>query len=294
MMQIFIASKTIVRHAEDENLLRNRRASTWYLLHCIREYHLARHCSSSVNDAHVHVGYFPRKGRDEPFYYSPCRILGILNRVGVEEFIFSSTNAVWDFEGDAMHREAREMLRLAGRRAHAFFWVTDEYLKHDPDLSDLPDFYEGLKLHGGETPWLKHPRLLSRILAIAEERKFRVQIHTGEQDDKTANPISGYLPYCRNFPGIKFDLAHGKPAEDVPRAVNENDNVYVDCAYCGADAVRKWLEAGAREDRILFGSDLPVQQRLFDMSLTKYIRKTIRGFPSAQILHDNFKNFLAT
>ena len=245
-----------------------------------------------ICDAHVHVGYFPRKGREEPFYYSPRRILGILDRTGVKEFIFSSTNAVWDFTGEAMHREAREMIRLAGKRAHAFFWVTDEYLKHDPDLSGLPEFYEGFKLHGGETPWLKHPRLLSCVLAIAGERKFPVQIHTGEKDDQTENPISGYLPYCRKFPEVKFDLAHGKPEKEVPAAVNENENVYVDCAYCPAAVVKQWLDVGAREDRILFGSDLPVQQRLFDLPLTDYLRKTIRGFSSSKILHDNFKDFL--
>ncbi|MBR4663307.1 MAG: hypothetical protein IKO93_05490 [Lentisphaeria bacterium] len=245
-----------------------------------------------ICDAHVHVGYFPRKGREEPFYYSPRRILGILDRACVEEFIFSSTNAVWDFTGDAMHQEAREMIRLAGKRAHAFFWVTDEYLKHDPDLSALPGFYEGFKLHGGETPWMRHPKLLNRVLGIARERGSRVQIHTGEKEDKDANPISGYLPYCRKFPEIKFDLAHGKPASEVPRAVNENDNVYADCAYCGWNVVRGWLDAGAREERILFGSDIPVQQRLFDLSLTDYMRKTIRGFSTVRILHDNFKEYL--
>lgn len=245
-----------------------------------------------VNDAHVHVGYFPRKGREEPFYYSPRRILSILDRAGVEEFIFSSTNAVWDFSGVAMHREAREMLRIAGKRAHAFFWVTDEYLKYDPDLSDLPEFYEGFKLHGGETPWLRHPKLLNRVLAIARERGFPVQIHTGEKDDKDANPISGYLPYCRKFPQIKFDLAHGKPSSEVPYAVNEYDNVYVDCAYCSSNVVNQWLDIGAREDRILFGSDLPVQQRLFDLSLTAYMRKTISGFSSGRILNNNFKDYL--
>ena len=78
----------------------------------------------------------------------------------------------------------------------------------------------------------------------------------------------------------------------MPRAVNENDNVYVDCAYCGADVVRGWLENGAREDRILFGSDLPVQQRLFDFLLTDYMRKTLRGFSSVRILHDNFREYL--
>ena len=245
-----------------------------------------------ICDAHVHVGYFPRQGREEPFYYSPRRILGILNRAGVDEFIFSSTNAVWDFSGEAMNREAWEMLRLAGTRAHAFFWVTDEYLKRDPNLSELPDFYEGFKLHGGETPWLRHPALLNRVLSIARERNFRIQIHTGETDDKMGNPLSSYLPYCRKFPEIRFDLAHGKPEHEVPRAVNENDNVYVDCAYCSAAVVVSWLEAGAREDRILFGSDIPVQQRLFALSLTEYLRKTIGEFTSQKILRRNFSRFL--
>ena len=39
-----------------------------------------------ICDAHVHVGYFPRKGWEEPFYYSPRRILGILDRAGVDEY----------------------------------------------------------------------------------------------------------------------------------------------------------------------------------------------------------------
>jgi len=246
-----------------------------------------------ICDAHVHVGYFPRKGVDEPFYYSPRRVLGILTRAGVGAFIFSSTNAVWDFKGEAMHAEAREMLRLAPDRAHPFFWITDEYLKRDRFLEKLPDFYEGLKLHGGETPWLHHPKSLRRILAIARERRLPVQIHTGGNDDERDNPIGGYLPFCREFLSVKFDLAHGKPAAAVPDAVNHNENIYVDCAYCSAEAVQDWLDAGAREERILFGSDIPVQQRLFDLPLTAYLRKALRGFSSSKILSQNFKDFLA-
>lgn len=244
----------------------------------------------AVSDAHVHVGYYPRRGYVEPFYYSPRRVFGILDRAGVGEFVFSSTNAVWDFDGEAMHREAREMLRLAGKRAHAFFWVTDEYLKRDPELEKVPEFYEGLKLHGGETPWLDNPAMLERVLAIANERKLRVQIHTGEQDDKNANPISGYLPYCRKFPEVNFDLAHGRPEELVPRAVNDHDNVYVDCAYCDVSVVRSWLDAGARPERILFGSDIPVQQRHFDISLTAYLRKQIKAYSG--LLHTDLKEFM--
>lgn len=216
-----------------------------------------------------------------------------MNRVGVTEFIFSSTNAIWDFEGGAMHREAREMLRIAGAGAHPFFWVTDEYLKRDPDLSNLPNFYAGFKLHGGETPWLRRARLLRLVLSIARERHFPVQIHTGGDDDGETNPIRSYLPFCKEFSTVKFDLAHGKPFAEVPLAVNSHDNIYVDCAYCSAAIVDQWLAAGAREDRILFGSDIPVQQKLGDTPLTDYLRRTLRGFTSHRILYQNFQDFLA-
>jgi len=247
----------------------------------------------AVNDAHVHVGYFPRLGFEEPFYYSPRRVVGILNRAGVDEFIFSSTNAIWDFTGKVMHAEAREMLRLAPGRAHPFFWVTDEYLKRDRYLENLPDFYEGFKLHGGETPWLHHWKLLNRVLSIARERRLPVQIHTGGEVNERDNPLTAYLYSCMAFKEVNFDLAHGKPFRSVPDAVNRNENVYVDCAYCTQEIVQGWLDAGAREDRILFGSDIPVQQRLANVSLTGYLKKILQGFSSPKILSQNFKDFLA-
>ena len=182
---------------------------------------------------------------------------------------------------------------LPGNGLTLFFWITDEYLKNDPDLNKLPDCYEGFKLHGGETPWLEMPDVLDRVLAIARERNFRVQIHTGEKREISENPISAYLPYCRKYPTVKFDLAHGKPFTEINQAINEADNIYVDCAYSQAEIVQKWLDNGAREDRILFGSDIPVQQRLFDVSLTAYLRNTLKGFSSKKILSQNFKDFMS-
>ena len=79
-------------------------------------------------DAHVHVGYYSRKGREEPFYYSPRRVVGVLNRCGVDEFIVSSTCAQVEGIGIAdILREAMEVKRLEGRRAYVFFrlWTFD-------------------------------------------------------------------------------------------------------------------------------------------------------------------------
>lgn len=244
-------------------------------------------------DAHVHMGYFPRWGREEPFYYSPQRIFGALTRAGVDEFIVSSTNAVWDVKGTSMHAEAREMKRLAGGRAHIFFWVSMRYLEHDPDLSKLPEgLYEGVKLHGGESPWLQKPALLERVLCIARERAFPLQIHTGSNDNGFSNAIGEYLPYCRRFPEVATDFAHGVPYADVPAAMAELPRAYVDTAFVAPQTVAAWLESGVDERRILFGSDLPAPQRYDNIGLSAYVRRAGRNFPSPYILSDNAKRFL--
>lgn len=244
-------------------------------------------------DAHVHMGYFPRWDKVEPYYYSPRRIFGALTRAGVDEFIVSSTNAIWDVEGAAMHAEAREMKRLAGQRAHIFFWVSMRYLARDPDLSHLPEgLYEGFKLHGGESPWLQEPELLSRVLSLAKERSFPVQIHTGMNDRGISNTIGEYLPYCRRFPELHVDLAHGKPHEEVPALLAELPNVYIDTAFVPHHIVENWLDAGADERRIIFGSDLPAPQRFSKTGLSAYVRREAAHFSSQNILSHNAGRFL--
>ena len=75
-----------------------------------------------IYDAHVHVGYYSRKGREEPFYYSPRRVVGVLNRCGVDEFIVWSTCAQVEGIGiKEIVREAKEMKRLAGCRVSGFY-----------------------------------------------------------------------------------------------------------------------------------------------------------------------------
>lgn len=244
-------------------------------------------------DAHVHMGYFPRLGQEEPYYYSPRRILGALTRGGVDEFIVSSTNAVWDVEGTSMHTEAQEMKRLAGYRAHIFFWVSMRYLARDPDLERLPEnLYEGVKIHGGESAWLHYPELLVRVLSIAQERSYPVQIHTGMNDNGVINTMSEYLPYCRRFPELSIDLAHGKPHEDVPAVLAEHPNIYVDTAFVGPETVKAWLNAGADERRIMFGSDIPAPQRHSKISPSAYVRRESQKFSSQNILHHNAMKFL--
>lgn len=241
-----------------------------------------------VNDAHVHMGFFPRVNAREPFHYSPRKIFGALERAGISEFIVSSTDSVWDSDGRAMHAAAQEMKRIAGRRAHVFFWVSGAHLEKNPDLN-LPDCYEGFKLHGGQTAWLKHTSALERVLCIARERRFPVTIHTGSDGDGA----DAYLPFCLKFSQVKFNLAHGRPFSAIADIMQRAHNVFVDTAFVSPEHIREWLAEGADDSRILFGTDIPVHQRYRKIGLTPLLRRLIKEIPLPRIADENFFRFLS-
>ena len=53
------------------------------------------------------------------------------------------------------------------------------------------------------------------------------------------------------------------------------------------------LSAGADEQRIMFGSDLPAPQRYANISLAAYVRRECQKISSQHILQHNARRFLA-
>lgn len=209
-----------------------------------------------ICDAHIHMGYFPRVGYDEPFYYSPQRIVGLMNRCGVDEFIVSSTCA--QVEGiliKDMIREAQEMKRLASRRAHVFCWISGRMIDEDPQLSFLEcGCYEGIKLHEGETAWNRErPGNLARILSEAQSRRWPVQFHCGESEGM--RPVE-LAKWAERFPMVNFDFAHCRPMDEMAEVIATHVNVFTDCSFMPADLVAHLREYDWRE-RLMFGSDFP-------------------------------------
>ena len=246
-------------------------------------------------DSHVHVGYYSRKGREEPFYYSPRRVVGVLNRCGVEQFIVSSTCAQVEGIGIAdIVREAREVKRLAGQRAHFFFWLSGHLYDEDPRMRWLDaGIFEGFKLHEGETPWMrKRQKELRRILSIADERRLPVMFHSG--------PVAGCHPaelakLAREFSSIRFNLAHCRPKDETAKVIADCPNVWTDTAYMELDELSKLCDYNWH-GRLMFGTDLPVWQAHEDCSLTRRYRAYAEAF-RATGLDDSasaaFRSFVA-
>lgn len=247
-----------------------------------------------ICDAHVHVGYFGRLGYEEPFYYSPRRISSILKRCGVDEFIFSSSSALFGYsETTAVHAEAAELKRCFGKGAHAFCWISGEMYDADRNLTFLENgIYDGVKLHELETKWSKRPADFDRIMSILEERKIPLQLHTGEN---TGCYPHDYVPFVKKHPGLKVDFAHCRPGQETVDAMKEYPNLYTDTAFMPPDRL-EMLEKNGVIDRVMFGTDLPVMQRFYDVQLTAYYRKVLKDFEAAaskEVMSLNFKKFLA-
>ena len=236
------------------------------------------------------MGYYSRKDCREPFYYSPRRVFGVLNRCGVDEFIVSSTCAQVECIGvDAMVREAREMKRLAGQGAHIFFWLSGHLYEEDPTMRWLETgLFEGIKLHEGETPWMqRRQKDLRRILSVANERGLPIMIHAGL--------VVGCRPlelakFAHEFPTLRFNFAHCRPMGEMAKVIADCPNVWTDTAYMALDEFPR-LRDYDWHDRLMFGTDLPVWQSHDDVGLTKRYREYVRAFREACLMDSVYQAF---
>ena len=251
-----------------------------------------------IFDAHVHMGYYRRKGHRELFYYSPRRIAGVLNRSGVREFIVSSTTA--QFAGVAysdLLREAEEMKRISKGRAHIFFWLTEPLLRCNPNLDFLDTgLYDGVKFHELVTPWFsKMKNCFLEILAELEKRHVPVQLHTGKHVG--CNPAELEV-LAVDFPKLKMDFAHFFPADVMLGILSRRENVFTDVAMYIPELYAKVpsLKNNACE-KIMFGSDFPAYHDVVSGSFARCYRRNVENYREIVGVNADkmsFMNFLSS
>lgn len=246
-----------------------------------------------IADAHVHVGYFNCRKSGRVEYYSPRRVIGVLNRCGVNEFVVSSTSAQAAPTVKDLIREAEEIKRQAGARAHVFDWVTWHLFRQDRELVSCVDgLYEGIKLHEQEGHWIEHHyEDLLNVLDIANERHLPVQFHCGP--DAHCRP-SRLMGIAQLYPDVRFDFAHCRPMDEMASVIAQCDNVWTDTAYMALDDF-KVLPQYDWHDRLMFGSDIPVWQAHENVSLPRRYQDVKRVFLQTGLSKESdmaFRSFL--
>lgn len=203
---------------------------------------------AKLYDAHIHVGQF------NDIYTSPQEVVAFMQQVGVDKYIVMSTT-IWTEDYDNVLLEMRELIELDPSKALPALWLSPRMLlngKLDMMLSSGIMWY-ALKVHGNH-PWSLNG--VNECANIAEDLHLPLILHTG--DFPHCEP-KVYKEIVKSHPQVMFVLAHCRPVDQAIAVMQEYQNCFGDTAYTPAPDVKKLIDVGL-EDRILFGTDYPLQK----------------------------------
>lgn len=254
-------------------------------------------------DYHVHIGQF------ENVYYYADRVFRSLAATLTDEVWFSSTTScLYCKESPAAKANpsvaehaptARELYKAVleemeqalyaamdfGIEAHPLYWgvpdvhiaagVCVESAMAQKDRNGKP-LYEGFKIHPRAQKWdLSDGRtasLAQEVFSYADSHRLRIVIHCGE--DAMENPRL-FEPLIARYSAAIVQLAHSRPFADTLYMLRAYSNTVCDTAMASQDTLMRFIEAGIPEERVLYGTDFPINH---------YHKKHPEADPSAEEL----------
>ncbi len=212
-----------------------------------------------MTDNHVHMGWYTDG------YHSPSEVWKAVREAGICEIAVSSTSTCAE-RYKLVEREMLDMIRLGGSHIHPVLWLTPKMMRSwgIRYLLRSKIRWQGVKLHWfAHREWCCNRKLLSQAVELARKLKVPLLLHTGEDDICSA---SIFEPLCLANHDLTIVLAHGRPLEPTKQVLSHCSNVYVDTAFMPVGDVVSLVNDGFN-DRILFGSDAPINQ-IFANGLT--------------------------
>jgi len=221
-----------------------------------------------MTDNHVHIGWYTEG------YHSPKEVWQAEQDAGIDEIAVSSTSTCAELY-KLVVREIRELIHLGGSRIHPILWLTPRmmntwglsYMLHSKIR------WQGVKMHWkAHREWFYNRKLLHNALEVARWLEVPVLFHTGDFKECKAGVFE---EICKQYDDLTFVLAHGRPLDETKNVLEACANVYVDTAFMPASHVRLLADTGL-SDRILFGTDVPINLLFFEgLSVTDYIKRSL-------------------
>lgn len=228
--------------------------------------------NKKIIDNHVHVGWY------SDGYHAPLEIWSALNQAGIDYAIVSSTSTCAELYHN-IHTEFYQLFSIAGKEnVCPILWITPAMLLKNWPLKKLLKSkieWGGIKLHYISHPlWGKTPCLIEEALKVARNLgNVPVLLHTGEWENCHA---SVFGPVIAANPDLKFVLAHGRPIDETINLMKNQTNIWTDTAFMPIEDIMKLVSMGLT-DRVLFGSDMPINMVYYsNLSTKNYLRRRIK------------------
>lgn len=211
-----------------------------------------------MTDSHVHVGWFVDQ------YHSPDDVTIKLRQSGVERVLVSSTSTCAE-EYDLVLHEFEWLTEEWGENIIPALWVTPQMIETGAleKLLNSGIQWKAIKMHWhAHSKFFEDAALVNHILNDYRTETLPVLLHTGNFPECHAAVFSDII--CK-YPAHNFILAHGRPLDEAKTMLQKYDNVFVDTAFMPISDVSDLVKCGW-EDRILWGSDCPINEHFYPES----------------------------
>ncbi|MBM3803865.1 MAG: amidohydrolase [Acidimicrobiia bacterium] len=248
-----------------------------------------------IIDFHGHVGSFDSIGARQ----DADRILRAMDMAQVD---LACVFNIGHGDASKANQLTAEFVAQHPDRFIGFLFVTPHY----------PEEMEAEMIRGADELGLKgikiYPPYFNRsvedaiwdpIFSFAHQRKLPVISHT-DGTDPIVNPNNGepqmFVPWAKKYPGANIVLAHAgnfrTGRQSCVRAARSCPNIYIEiCTSWRHFRSIEDLVEGAGEDRVLYGSDLPLIDprihtgRVLTANISDDAKRKILGDNAARLLH---------
>lgn len=212
---------------------------------------------SKIIDCHVHYGKF----RDVD--YSIESVVEFMNNLNVSEWCGMPVFTTEPFSFKRLKSDYEKFLRLAPNKFKPILPITPEMVAVDNCFSVIENIpFISIKIHPYIHQWLPGSKKFNRLLLLSREKNLPIMIHTG---GRALSEAGALFRICKQNPDINFILCHGRPVSEILSIILDfpkAKNVFIDIAFMSIEEI-KILISEKLADRIIFGSDFPINEAFY-------------------------------
>lgn len=248
--------------------------------------------NTPVIDFHTHVGRWGLNHMDA----TPERFLRLMDAAGIDK---ACVNCIFYGEARRSNDTVARYVQANSDRFVPVAYVTPRYPKEA--ISELERSFDeiGAKFLKVYPTYLGKPiddPSYTPIFEWGNDRGIVLMSHSSRvsEDDLLTMPHS-FVPLAKRFPNITWVLAHSgnnmRGQEEAVAAAQECPNIYLEtCSSYSEHGAMEFLVEGAGEDRVLYGSDMPLIEprhqiaKITTADLSDETKRKILGLNAIRIL----------